>query len=216
MDLQFFQFSDALQLTGAQDVVGFLPRTLELHGKDLRSAVEVYINEIRSPSFIIKEPRLILAQVPDSVTHQSVHSITVLSSEFTATIRSQIRFKIGENPVKVSGLKSMMQTFLKLLFTTPGSDAFVKKLGGAALKNVGKNFDLGQTSDLVSDFAIAVSRTETQMRSLQGYQPRMADDERLLSAKMLNIKFDPATTSLIARLELISQSGTRAITNLEL
>ena len=216
MDIQYFQFSDALQLTGDRDVPGLLPRTLELHGPDLRSAVEIYINEVKSPSFIINDPRLILAQVPESVTHESVHSITVLSSEFTATIRSQIRFKFGISPGKATGLKSMMQTFLKILFTTPGTDAFMKKIGGAALRNIGRNFDMGQTSDLVSDFAVAVGRAESQMRSMQGYQTRLPDDERLLSAKLLNIKFDVATTSLIARVELISQSGIRAVTNLEL
>lgn len=216
MDLQYFHFSDALELTGAQELPGFLPRTLELHGVDFRTAVEIYINETKSPSFIISNTRMILAQVPDSVENQSVRSISVLSSEFTATVRSQIRFRIGVNPGKVSGLKAMMQSFLKLLFTTPGSDAFVKRLGGAALRNIGRNFDLGQSSDLVADFSVAVSRTESQMRSLQGYQPRLPDDERLLSAKLLNVKFDPATTALIARLELISQSGIRAITNLEL
>ena len=216
MDLQFFQFSDALELTGARELPGFLPRTLELHGVDFRSAVEVYINESKSPSFVISSSKVLLAQVPDAVESQPVHSISVLSSEFTATIRSQIRFRIGVNAGKVSGLKSMMQTFLKLLFTTPGTDAFVKRLGGAALRNIGKNFDLGQSSDMVSDFSVAVSQAESQMRALQGYQPRLADDERLLSAKLLNVRFDPATTALIARLELISQSGVRAITNLEL
>jgi len=215
-DLQYFQFSDALELTGARELPGFLPRTLELHGPSFSTAVEVYINESKSPSFVISSSRVILAQVPDAVVDQPVRNISILSSEFTATIRSQIRFRIGVNPAKVSGLKAMMQTFLKLLFTTPGTDAFVKRLGGAALRNVGRNFDLGQSSDLVADFSVAVSRSESQMRALQGYQPRLPDDERLLSAKLLNVRFDPATTALIARVELISQSGIRAITNLEL
>lgn len=216
MDVQFIQFQDALSLTGASEVPGLLPRTLQLDGPDFRSAVEVFINDEESPSFVVASKTRILAQVPDSQTKSVIRSVSVLSNEFTATIRSTIRFLIGDEPKAVTGLRAMMQQFLKILFTTPGTDAFAKKVGGAGLKNIGKNFDPGSTSSLTSDFAIAVRRAEQQMRALQSRQSRLPDDEKLLSAELLHVKFDVQSLSLIARIELISQSGIRAITNLEL
>lgn len=216
MDLQYIQFSDSLRLTGAREIPDMSPRTLQINGPDFRSAVEVIINDVESPSFVIASKNSVLAQVPSGQTKSTIKSIVVLSSEFTATFQSKIRFRIGDNPKAATGLKAMMQTFLKLLLTTVGTDGFSKKTGGSALLNIGKNFDIGQSSTLVSDFAIAVRRTEQQILSLQAHQPRLPDDERLLSANLLNAKFDVNLLTLITRVELIAQSGIRAITNLEL
>lgn len=216
MDLQFIQFSDTLAITGAKEIPDLDPRSLQITGVDFRHAIEVLINESNSPSFAIANKTTIIAQVPDDQKKSIIRNLSVLSSDFTATIQSRIRFRLGKDPKKVSGLKAMMQTFLKLLFTTAGTDAFAKKIGGSGLKNLGKSFHLSQSQTIVSDFAISVRRAESQMKALQSQQPRMSDEERLLSATLLNAKFDPQLTALLARVELISQSGTRAIANLEL
>jgi hypothetical protein len=216
LDLQFIQFNDALPLSGVIEVVGMVPRTLEVSGPDMRSAIEVYINDQRSPSFIVTDSKTLLVQVPAGVEDTTITDISVLSSEFTATIRSQVRFRFSTEPKKCTGLRAMMQQFLRLLFTTPGNDAFYPSVGGAALKNIGRSVDLTMTSDITSDFAISVSRVATQMVALQSQQTRLTGDERLLAANLLNVRFDPNTTALIARVELISESGLRAITNLEL
>jgi hypothetical protein len=216
MDLQFIQFNDALRLTGAREIPNFVPRTLEITGVDMRSATEILINEITSPSFVVASKTVLYAEVPEQATRYVIRSVSVLSANFTATIRSRIRFRLGQDPQKATGLKAMMQTFLKVLFTTSGTDAFAKKIGGSGLKNIGRNFDLGQSSTIVSDFTISVRSAEAQMRALQSKQPRLADDERLLSANLLNAKFDVGLTALIARVELIAQSGKMAIANLEL
>lgn len=216
MDLQYIQFSDALSVVGAEEIPDLDPRSLEIVGVDFRNAKEVYINDLKSPSFVIASKRVILAQVPSGAVKDTITSISVLSSEFTATIQSKILFRIGDDPKLITGLKAMIQMFLKILLTTPGSDAFVPKIGGNVLKNIGQTFGLSEGSTIVSDFAIAVSRAESQMRSLQSSQSRLPDEERLLSANLLNVKFDVATATLVARVELISQSGTMAITNLEL
>jgi len=216
VDLQYAQFSDSLSLSGALEIPGLLPRTLELTGPDFRSAIMVEINDEESPSFVVASKTSILAQVPTSQLKARIRSISILSSEFTATIKSNIRFRIGNDPRGVTGLRVMMQTFLKMLFTTVGTDAFQQSLGGSALKNIGQNFAVDQTRNMLSEFAIAVSRTEQQLRVLQSRQTRIADDEKLLSANLLSLRFDANASALIARVELISQAGTLAITNLEL
>jgi hypothetical protein len=105
---------------------------------------------------------------------------------------------------------------LKILFTTAGTDAFAQRIGGSGLKNIGRNFSLGDTQSIVSDFAISIRLAESQMKALQSQQPRLPDTERLLSANIVNSTFDVQLSALLARVELISQSGTRAIANLEL
>jgi hypothetical protein len=216
VDLQFIQFSDTLDLSGAVEVPGMTPRTLEITGPDFQSAVSVEINDEVSPSFVVANKTTILAQVPTNQTKATIRTISVLSAEFTATYQSRIRFKIGDDPVGVTGLRLMMQTFLKVLFTTVGTDAFQQSIGGSALKGIGQNFAINQTASMLSDFAISVSRTVQQIRALQSRQTRLMDDEKLLSANLLALRYDANASALVARIELISQAGTRAITNLEL
>lgn len=216
MDIQFIQFQDALPITGVAEIPGLTPRSLEINGTDFRSAVEVLINEATSPSFVIASKNRILAEVPDSEKGYSIRNVSILSANFTATVQSRIRFRVGNDPKTVSGLKVLMQMFLKMLFTTSGTDAFFMRSGGSGLKNIGRNFNVGQSSTIVSDFSIAVRRTEQQIKALQSRQPRLSDDERLASAKLLNAKFDVSLTALLARVELIAQSGKLAYANLEL
>ena len=216
MDLQFIQFQDALLVTGVDEIPDLVPRSLEITGTDFRSAMDVLINEVRSPSFVIAAKNKILAEVPDPEKKLTIRNVSVLSSDFTATIQSRIKFSIGSDPKKASGLKAMMQTFLKVLLTTSGTDAFATSIGGSALKNIGRSFDVGQSSDIISDFAMAVRRAEQQIKAYQSRQPRLSDDEKLASAKLLNAKFDVNLTALPARVELIAQSGKLAYANLEL
>jgi len=216
VDLQFIQFNDALDITGAKEIPDLEPRSLQIEGVDFRHAIEVLINEVNSPSFAIAAKNIIIAQVPPTQARSIIRSISILSADFTATIQSRIRFRIGQDPKKATGLRAMMQTFLKVLFTTAGTDAWATQLGGSGLKNIGKNFNLSQSQTVVSDFAIAVRRAESQIRNLQSQQYRLPDEERLLSANLLNARYDPQLTALLARVELISQSGRRAIANLEL
>lgn len=216
MDLQFIQFQDALLITGVDEIPDLSPRSLELSGLDFRNATEVLINESTSPSFVVASKNKILAEVPDADKAASIRSVSVLSADFTATAQSRIRLRLGQDPKKVTGLKAMMQIFLKLLFTTNGTDAFATQLGGSGLKNIGRSFDIGQGSTIVSDFAIAVRRAEQQIKALQSKQPRLPDDEKLAAARLLNAKFDVSITTLVARVELIAQSGKLAYANLEL
>jgi len=216
MDLQFIQFQDALPITGVDEIPDLMPRSLEITGTDFRSAMEVLINEAISPSYIIAAKTRILAEVPSSEKSATIRNVSVLSANFTATVQSRVRFRLGQDPKKLTGLKAMIQTFLKILFTTSGSDAFATRLGGSGLRNIGRNFDVGQSSTIVSDFAIAVRRTEQQVKALQSKQPRLPDDEKLAAAKLLNAKFDVRLTALLIRVELIAQSGRLAYANLEL
>jgi len=216
MDLQYIQFSDALSVTGASEIPDLVPRSLQIRGMDFRHAIKVYMNDLLSPSFVVSSNTIILAQVPTPLVKSNIQTIEVISSEFTATWQSKLIFEIGDNPKLITGLQVMMQTFLKVLFTTPGSDSFVGRLGGNALKNLGGSFEVSETSSVVSDFTIAVSRTVTQIQGLQAQQTQIPDDERLLAANVLGVSFNPYLTALVARVELIAQSGKRAIVNLEL
>jgi len=213
MDLQYIQFSDALPLTGIEEIPEMLPRSLLLHGTDLSNAIEVRVNDDKSPSFVISSVNTIIAQVPSSTIGRTIDSVTVLSSDFTASLRSVITFKIGNNPKEVSGLKALMQTWLKILLTTPGFDSFTKYLGGSVQQYVGGKYNGGTAS---AAFSAAVTQTTKQVMALQTKQTRLPDDERLIGSELLGLTFDPSLPGLLARVALYTQAGTRAIANMEL
>ena len=77
MDLQYIQFSDALTLTGAEEIPDLKPRSLTLYGNDFRSAIEVYINDQLSPSFAVASKSKIIAQIPPSQVRSIINEIVV-------------------------------------------------------------------------------------------------------------------------------------------
>jgi hypothetical protein len=143
-------------------------------------------------------------------------TVTVLSSNFTATIRSTLEFSFSDSPRSATGIKAMMQTFLKMLMTDRGSDSFKQTLGGSGLSSIGTTFSRTDTASITGDFATSISRTVAQIRTLQASQTQIPDEERLLSARLISNKLDVEQSALIAKVELVSQSGTSALVNLEL
>jgi hypothetical protein len=113
----------------------------------------------------------------------------------------------------VSGILKLVQQFLRLLFTTPGTDIFSPSMGGAALRNVGTTFSAGRGGSIVGDFVLAVKTTNKQMVAIQSRNPRLPRDERLLSATVSSAAFDQSTTSLIVSVEILSQAGSAALAN---
>lgn len=194
-----------------------IPRSLDIVGQDFRSVDEVLINDIPSPDIIVLSKTRLLAQLPDSLQKvPNVVSVSVLSRNLTITNRSLIRFRISDTPGRVTGILRLVQLFLKVLFTTPGSDIFNKRTGGGALVNIGETFGADEGGDIISDFVISVDTTARQILAQQGRNPRIPRDERLLSARVKAAGFNRQLGALIATVELTSQAGRAALANLEL
>lgn len=192
------------------------PRILDIIGEDFRSVDEVLINTIPSPDVIIISKTRLLAQVPPQIQQDRVVTISVTSRKLTITPRSFLRFRISATPSKVRGILRLVQKFLKILFTTPGTDIFSPRVGAAGLRNIGQTFGADQGNEIVSDFIIAVNNTARQIVSFQARDPSIPRDERLLSAKVLSSGFNRQEGALVVTVELTSQAGRAALANLEL
>lgn len=194
------------------------PRLLDIVGTDFRSVDEVLINSIPAADVIVLSKTRLLAQLPDSLNSatSSLVSVSVLSNRLTITSKSFIRFRIGSTPGRTTGILRLVQLFLKLLFTTPGSDIFSPDFGGAGLRNLGSTFGIDQGGEIISDFHIAVTNTARQIVAIQGRDPRIPRDERLLSARIVRAGFNRQEGTLVVSVELTSQAGRAALANLEL
>lgn len=216
MDLQVTYLLDALRINSVTNVPEVVPRMLDVRGPDFRTAVRVEINEIRAPTFVISSKSRLLVQVPDSQGNEYINSITVLSSGFTKTVSSKIKFELTLTPKKVSGIQLMMQTFMLYLLRSPGSDAWYPNTGGGIQKLIGSYFSRNNSGAVTAAFTLAVSRTRSQIISIQATNVRLNVDEKLASAKVLEAVFNASQTALVARVELAAQSGKKAIVGVEL
>lgn len=213
VDFQVVFPQEVIPLVAVRQVPGMSPRTLDITGTDFTSLDEVLLNEIPATGAIVVSQTRLLVPVPSTLTNATITSISVLSRRLTITPRSIIRFQIGPTPSKVRGILRLVQLFLKVLFTTPGQDIFTPKLGAAALRNIGRNFGTGEGNNIVMDFVLSVETTVRQIMAIQSKDASIPFDERLLSARLLGSRFDVEQSALVVSVELTSQAGQAATTN---
>jgi hypothetical protein len=216
MDLQVIYMHDVLQVTSVDNVVDTVPRTLDIRGPEFRNVVRVELNEVMAPNFVVVSLHQILVQVPANQEKEVIRSIAVLSSGFTSQDNSQLSFEISNFPRGTSGLMKMIQNFVLYLMRSPGTDAWYPRSGGGVLRFAGASFSKNTSGGLIADFTLSVNRTRTQIMGLQANNPRLSSDEKLAAANVLSAVYSSAQSALLARVELIAQSGRRAAIGLEL
>jgi hypothetical protein len=185
-------------------------QALRMEGQDFRAVDEVLINNIEAPEVIVLSPTELVAQLPDALQdNPDVNSVVVLSRRFTVSERSLFRFRIGERPGKVRGILRLLQLFIKMLLTTPGTDIFRPNAGGGVLSKVGATFGADEENNLVTDFVVA------QIIAMQSRDSRSPRDERLLSATVVGTQFDKLQGAMYVAIEVVSQAGQAAVANVE-
>lgn len=215
VDFQVVFPSEVIELTSVRMRQGAPVPTLDITGKDFTSIDEVLVNDVASPNLMVVSKNRVFAEVPEQAQSNLANlRVLVISRKLTITPRSLIQFKVGKTPSKVRGILKLVQVFLKILFTTPGSDIFSPRVGVGALKNIGKTFGQEQTGNIVSDFIVAVDSATRQLVGIQARDPSIPIDEKLLSAKVRSANFDPNQAALLVSVELTSQTGQAAQTNL--
>lgn len=207
---------ELVEVSQVRAVPGLPVRTLDILGTDFRAVDEVLMNDVPSPSFIVLSNNRLLAEVPDVLKRSTITSIGVLSRRITITKRSTIRFRVNDTPGKVRGLLRLVQLFLKLLFTTPGTDIFAKNLGGGALARLGQTVGTDEGADVVANLVVSVDNTGRQLLQIQARDPSIPPDERFMAAKVHSAGFNKNETALVATVELLSQAGQSAIARIEM
>lgn len=215
IDLRIIEVRDVLPITSIQPVEGLTPRTIRVKGSDLANVHELLINESPSPSIVIVSATEILAQVPTQVGNSAIRTVLAISHRLTRTKRSTITFAFGDTPGYVSGRERLIQSFLKLLLQTPGTDAFAMNLGGGVLKAVGRAGHMRGAGGLIAEVQAGVDRTRQQLMALQSREPHLHADERLLYARLLKAEFNAQAGALFSWIDIASQSLASSVVALE-
>jgi hypothetical protein len=215
IDLRVIEIRDVLPVTSVEPIVGFSPRTVRVRGSDLSNVHELYINDSPSPSIVIVSATEILAQVPTVMEGAPIKTVEAISQRLTRTDRSTITFAIGNTPGYVSGRERLVQSFLKILLQTPGTDAFAPNIGGGVLRAVGGGGNIQGAGGMVAAVQVGVDRTRQQLMALQSRQPHLHADERLLYARLLQAEFNAQAGALFTKIDLASQALASSVVALE-
>jgi len=214
LDIQFAYPQQLIKISQVSLLQERDPPTLLVVGDDFSAVDEVLLNDVPSPAVTVLSKTELTAVLPVEVRGNSVVTVTVVSYQLVHSDSSVVSFRLGPTNRKTSGINRLMQLFLKILLTSPGSDIFSPQLGGGLLNIIGRSFSRSEVGSLVGDLVVAVDNTAKQVIAIQSRKARLPRDERLLSAQVQSAEFDASQTALIATVNLTSQAGTSATANI--
>ena len=97
---------------------------LRLKGAALHRAVAVRVNNKEVPFTLRSNSEIVTVMPPND---KSVHTVDVITTAQKVSRRSFFEYTLGKDFEVTRGTFKLVQQFLKVLMTTPGSDAFNKR-----------------------------------------------------------------------------------------
>lgn len=198
-----------LKMHSIAPIRGFLPPSIVVIGERFDRAQEVVYNGLQADEFIVSSPSRIIIRIPPSQVGKEIRDLKILSSVSLTRLDAVVQLEISKPPKMVEGIDRLVQAWLLIFYSTPGSDIFNKTSGGGGLSLVGKTTDRSG-KNVAADLAQSVDRTKAELFRLQSGNSRIPPEERLLSSEMQAIQFHEATTTISARVSIqniLSQSA---------
>jgi len=180
---------------------GFLPPSIVVIGERLDRTEEVVFNGLQANEFIISSPSRLIVRIPESQVGKELRDLQVLSSVSVTRLPTSITLEISKPPKTVEGIDRLVQAWLMIFYSTPGSDIFDLSSGGGALSMVGRTTSRNG-KNVAADMAQSIEKTKNELVRLQTKNPRIPPSERLLSSDLQSVQFDASNTVLSARVSI--------------
>lgn len=206
MDLRVVRIFNSVPVRNVAILEGMTPRTVDIRGSSLSYAEEVYVNDIRCPTFAILDDTRILAELPD-LAETSISKVAVWAYLLNRTGRNKIVPGLGASVATATGMELLVQRFVKCLLSSPESDAWGAAGGG--LQAMLTSPTDRQGSNIVTAASIAITTTRDYLSGLD-----VPDDQRLASLEILNMKWDPDELGLYIDVSLTNVAGQTTQTTL--
>ena len=217
IDLQVIYPQNSIPLTKVRVLSGYTPPAVMVEGDDFRAVDEVWINENPAPNWTVLNPQLLVAQIPTMQVGRSINTLEVLSNRMTIGPESMLRFRIVRGGGRVNGIMRLVQLFVKVLLTTPGTDIFSPQSGGGLLTKVGQQVSLHDGGkEVIGDLVLCCAAATKQIIATQAQDPSIPPVERLLATSVENAVFDRAGLGVRANIQVVSHSGVRGYANMML
>lgn len=177
---------------------------LQLRGDKFNKAVAVYVNK-RTVPFTVMNNQMILCSLPPKA--QAIEDVEVITNSKSINRRSMFAYLFSSEPQTVEGEFKLVQQFIKVLMTTPGSDVFDKKTGGNLQNWVGQNTPTSNPSVLVAKTTLKIIQAGLMFSARQGWG-QLPPTERLSDVEVLSVNYDkddPSVVNLTIRLNTFAR-----------
>lgn len=200
-DFRIVHAKSILKVHSIAPIRGFLPTSIVVLGDLLDRTEEVLYNGLQANEFIVSSPSRLIIRVPESQVGVELKDLQVLSSVSVTKLPAVVSLELSKPPKSISGIDRLVQAWLMIFYSTPGSDIFDLGSGGGALSMVGRT-TTRNGKGVAADLAQAVEKTKNELLRLQAKNPRIPPAERLLSGDLQSVQFDAANTVLSARVSI--------------
>jgi hypothetical protein len=205
-----FKIIDAkilLTVTGVAPVRGFFPPSIIVTGFDLNKAEQIFYNGIEIQDFIVSSNDRLMVRIPTEAIGKELREIRVTSSTQLVGKDALIKFSLPSQPKTISGIERLVQSWMIIFNTTPGSDIFDPSSGGGVKTIIGVASNGQKKSSAATDLAMAVEKTKSEMIKLQSRSSGLPPEEKLLSASLGTVSFNPNTSTLTGTIILTNMVG---------
>lgn len=208
-DFRIVTAKTVLRVSTLAPIRGFLPPSILVVGEKMNLATEVLYNGIQADEYVINSSTRLIVRVPPSQVGKKFTDLKVLSTAALTKTDATVVLGLTKPSRTIAGIDRLIQSFLLVLLTTPGSDIFSPSSGGGAMSIVGRN----TTKDgvgVAADLAQAIEKTKQEILRLQSSGMVIPPSEKLLSCSLDAVEFNPDSSVLGARVLLQNMLGDSA------
>lgn len=121
-------------------------------------------------------------------------------------LQQRISFTFGRRSKAVSGILRVVQTIVKMLLTTPGTDHFSVDTGTILRGLFRRGVSSASSQLLTMDIIVSIQDMERQILDIQASEP-VPDDERLKEIQIINVEYLPADSEWRVQISVLSEAG---------
>jgi hypothetical protein len=206
-DIRVVKAKVLLKVRSIAPVRGFWPPAIIIIGDKFNYANEIQFNGIQVSEFLIASTTRIVARIPNSQIGKELVELLVLAPVQSVQTDALVTFGMTKPIRALAGIDRLVQNFLLTFFTTPGSDLFDKTAGGGGRALIGQNVGTSDRMNAVASLTLAVDRTKQELLRKQAKNSKIPPSEKLLSATLTDVKFDPQATTLYGVVSLRNMVG---------
>lgn len=186
VSVRILQLRRLLDLASIAEIPNVSPRAIEIRGNRLEMTSGVEINGMDSPAFMALSSGRLLVQVPIGLAG-SISEVAVFSDYLDPGGRSLAFYDVGDHPWLTQGKHRILQNFVKLLLTTPGTDIFSPGSGGGLQQLLVRNVSPASEPAISGEIESRTIFVTRQIIQSQALDPTIPASERVLSSNIDNI-----------------------------
>lgn len=209
IDLRVVNAKALLRITSIAPIRGFLPTSILVTGDKLNRTTEVQYNGVEAKEFVIASSTRLIVKVPQSQVGKALKDFKALSPVSAAKQDAIISLGLTSPPKTISGIDRLVQNWVIIFMTTPGTDIFSPNSGGGGASIVGRPTDR-TGKGVAADLSMAIEKTKNELLRIQSSNQNVPPSEKLLSSSLDTVEYDASSTVLSARVLIQNMLGDAA------